>query len=87
MSEIQALNRPKSSHQHPYRITIWAGSPSTPGVRAEWVLYAGSAPAALGLAARRLRNGPGKKRHLQDWTVNLEPVREGETILPADPER
>lgn len=84
MASIQALNVKKSPRQQPYRVTVWAGSENAPGARSEWVIYSTSVHAAIGLAARSFRRGAGKNRRWTDWTVNVEPVRGGETIIPVD---
>jgi hypothetical protein len=83
MAEIQALNERTSPSQSRYRVTVWAGRETSPGVRAEWVIYGTGVPGVIGRAVRSFRCGPGKNGRFSDWTVNVEPIRADETILPA----
>ena len=83
MATIQALNAKTSAHQRAYRITVWAGQEHSPGCRLDAVIYGSSLPAAVGRAIRAFRRDIGKGGHFTDWTINLEPVRAGETILPC----
>ena len=77
---IQAINSQKSRNQRAHRVTVWAGSESDPGVRAEWVVYASNVPGAVARAVRFFRAGPAKKRRFTDWTVNVGPLVAGEVI-------
>lgn len=83
MPTIHALNAPTSPRQQPYRVTIWGGSENLPGVRAEWIIYSTAIQTAIGLAARAFRRGPAKNRRFTDWTVNVEPVRADEVVIPV----
>ncbi len=83
MADIAALNKKASPNQQGYRVSVWAGSESAPGVRGDWVVYGSSVPAAMARAVRSFRKGPAKGRRFTDWTVNVEPLRADETILPA----
>ena len=84
MPQIQALNAKTSPNQQPYRITVWAGSESAPGVRGDWAVYSSSIPAAIAKAVRSFRKGPAKGRRFSDWTVNVEPMRADDVILPSE---
>lgn len=83
MGTIQALNAKTSSHQRPYRVTIWAGREDWSGCRAEWVVYGASVRAAVSRAVQSFRGGVGKGQRFSDWTINVEPVRADEDIVPA----
>ena len=83
MTTIQALNAKTSSHQRPFRVSVWAGNENNPGCRLDGILYATSVGRGITLAVRSFRAGVGKGGHFSDWTVNVEPLRAGETILPA----
>ena len=83
MSTIQALNARTSPNQRAYRVTVWAGRDTSSGTRANWIIYGSSVPAGIRRARRGFRLGPGKSGRYTDWTVNVEPLRAEETILPA----
>ncbi len=84
MTPIQALNRRKSPTQAAYRISVWAGSESRPGIRANWVIYGSGIPAVIGKAVRHFRKVTAPNARYSDWTVNVEPLREGEIIIEAE---
>ena len=84
MTPIRALNRKKSPNQHAYRVSVWGGSENIPGVSAEWVIYGSGVAAVVGRAIRTFRRGVAKKRRFSDWTVNVEPLRESETVIDAE---
>lgn len=91
MSErtIQALNHRTSPSHKAYRVSVWGGSESIPGVAISWVIYGTTVPAVLARAARAFRVGPAKNRRFTDWTLNVEPLRGDERVIPAegDPRR
>ncbi len=84
MNTIHALNPKTNAHQHGFRITVWAGRETSPGSRLTGVVYAQSVGTAIGRAVKSFRRGCGKNGRYSDWTVNVEPLRADETILPAD---
>ena len=85
MSTIQAINTRKSPNQHAYRVTVWAGRETSPGTRANWIIYGSGVAAVVGRAVRSFRRGPGKTGSSTDWKVNVEPLRADGVILPAQP--
>jgi len=85
MSTIQALNERTSPNQRAYRVTVWAGRDTSPGTRANWIIYGSGVAAVIGRAVRSFRRGPGKSGRYTDWTVSVEPLRADERILPVEP--
>ena len=80
---IQSLNARTSPNQRAYRVTVWAGRDTSPGTRANWIIYGSGVAAVVGRAVRSFRRGPGKNGRYTDWTITVEPLRAEETILPA----
>ncbi len=83
MEHIQALNTPTNRHQRGFRVSIWAGSDTQPGCRANWIIYGTNITAVVGRGLRSFRRGVAANKRYSDWTVNVAAIREGEIILPA----
>ena len=81
---IQTLNAKTSSHQRAFRVSVWAGSEASPGCRLDGIAYASSLGAAVQRALRAFRAGVGKQGRFSDWTINIEPIRGNEEIVPAE---
>ncbi len=62
---------------------MWAGNESSPGVRADWVVYGKQIWTVMALAVKSFRKSCGKGRKFSDYTVNVEPLRADEEILAA----
>lgn len=84
MPTIQALNHRTSPNQRAYRVTVWAGRETSPGTRANWIIYGSGVAAVMSRAVRSFRQGPGKNQRYTDWTVTVEPLRADEVIVPFD---
>ena len=82
---IQALNPRTSPNQRDYRVQVWAGSESQPGVGISWVVRGSGIAAVIGRAARAFRASHIRGRRFTDWTINVEPLRGGETIIEPEP--
>ena len=80
---IRALNTATNRSMRAHRITVWAGRETSPGTRAEWIIYGTSVPTVVAKAVRSFRRGAGKSARFTDWTINVEPLRADETIIPA----
>ena len=77
---IQVLNPRTSPNQRAFRIHVWGGAESIPGVQGAWVVYGSSLPAAVARTLRHFRRTAAKGRRFTDWTVNVEPLRAGEIV-------